>query len=75
MIKQYCIGSGRDGDRSMIFSGSTIFAGLSYIDSLYYQPTLVCHRLLYPNIYRNAQFGVSSCLYFILIFIYFPQLP
>ena len=43
-------------ERRWIFSGSTIFAGLFYIDSLNYHPTLVCHRLLYPDIYRNARF-------------------
>ena len=31
-------------------------AGLSYIDSLYYHSTLVCHRLFYPDIHRNAHF-------------------
>ena len=50
-IKCFCLYA-----RHCVFSGSIIFVGLSYIDYLYYHPTLVCHRLLYPDIYRNAQF-------------------
>ena len=50
-IKCFCLCA-----RHWVFSGSTIFVGLSYIDSLYYHPILVCHRLLYPDIYRNAHF-------------------